>query len=59
MDGDYIIGSSPGVWGWLFNFSLFFAGMFSDLLLVKLLWIKCVELVCLKQLRICEEKKID
>ena len=34
--GDYIIGSSPGVWGWLFNFSLFFAGMFSDLLLVKL-----------------------
>ena len=36
MDGDYIIGSAPGVWGWLFNFSLFFAGMFSDLLLVKL-----------------------
>ena len=31
----YVLGSAPGVWGWLFNFSLFFAGMFSDLLLVK------------------------
>jgi hypothetical protein len=36
MTANYVLGSTPGLWGWLFNFCLFFAGMFSDLLIVKL-----------------------